>query len=110
MSKMYFTICAQKSFLIIKSTCKRTGIFICRCTRGKCTAMLTVDESICCEEIVQVVHKITAEDSPVPCITEHSGSDPVNLNTHVLQTAYFANKQIHGVLDKPVEQKYRYTA
>ena len=72
--------------------------------------MLTVDESICCKEIEQVVHKITEEDSPVSCITEHSGFDPVCLNTHLLQTAYFAYKQIYVVLDKPFEEKYRYIA
>ena len=68
--------------------------------------MFTVDESICCKEIEQVVHKITEEDSPVSCVTEHQGFNPVRLNIHVLQTAYFAYKQIHGVLDKPTEEKY----
>ena len=72
--------------------------------------MLTVDESISYKEIEQVVHKITEEDFPVSCITEHPGFNPVCLNIHVLQAAYFACKQIHGVLDKPTEEKYRYTA
>ena len=63
----------------------------------------------CCKEIEQMVHQITEEDSSVSCITEHPGFDPVCLNTYVLQTAYFAYKQIRGVLDKPIEGKYRYT-
>ena len=61
--------------------------------------MPTVEESVCCQVIVELQQKCTDEN--VHCITDHPGFEPVCLNEHVLQTAYHQYRCQY----KPLEQK-----
>ena len=68
--------------------------------------MLSVDESVCCQEIREVSDK----KGDYPCIIGHPGFQTVCLDPYVLQTAYFAYKQHYGHHhDQEINARYRYT-
>ena len=55
----------------------------CRCQCGKCEAMPSRRESICCCEVHEIVQKKQDGDTPVCCITDHEGFQGVCLNVWV---------------------------
>ena len=61
--------------------------------------MPTVRESLCCQEIYEVMETINevAVDGAVPlCITVHEGFESVCLNRWVLRTAAYQTRQQYG--------------
>jgi hypothetical protein len=63
----------------------------CACT--KCDVMPTAVECLCCSEIGSAKTKIN-EFPQIKCITEHEAFPVVCLNTHVLQTALVARRDL----------------
>ncbi|XP_052075875.1 uncharacterized protein LOC127713966 [Mytilus californianus] len=59
------------------------------CDCGNCESMPKAEECICCHELSRVTEKMEELPTPVSCITEHPGFEPVCLNQYVLETAYF---------------------
>jgi hypothetical protein len=64
--------------------------------------MPTGDESRCCNEYDEYRKQFAElpedQHTPVNCITQHAGFQPVCLNVWVLQAAYKSYKQRHGNL------------
>ena len=59
--------------------------------------MPTLKECLCCQEIAQVVNKMSMNTVAMQCITEHPGFTTVCLDVWVLQTAYFQYQQQYGM-------------
>lgn len=57
--------------------------------------MKTIEESICCKEVENVVQKMEEVDD-CSCITLHPGFQSVCLDVWVLQTAYYSLRQHYG--------------
>ena len=76
--------------------CMTKSLLISRCTCGHCSTQPTVIESHCCREVDEVKTKVGEWSDRLRCITEHEGFDPVCLNVHVLQTAYYEYRQRWG--------------
>lgn len=68
-----------------------------RCQCGHCSVMASEVECVCCKEISRVAGNIDESEEIINCITEHSGFNPVCLNTYVLETAYYQYKQQYRV-------------
>ncbi|XP_066269514.1 uncharacterized protein [Branchiostoma lanceolatum] len=66
------------------------------CSCGRCEAMPTVVESVCCREQARVSATRDELDG-LRCITEHPGFEPVCLNVYVLTTAHSGYRQQYGV-------------
>ncbi|KAI8517616.1 hypothetical protein Bbelb_036330 [Branchiostoma belcheri] len=65
------------------------------CSCGRCEAMPTVEESVCCQEQMRVVEK--RERVPgILCITEHHGFQTVCLDEEVLETAHNGYQDHYG--------------
>lgn len=58
--------------------------------------MPTVRECVCCMEIDKVQDVIKETNPAVPCITMHPGFQPVCLDRHVLEVAYYQYRQQYG--------------
>ena len=52
--------------------------------------MPSLKECLCCQEIAEVVNKMSMNTVAMQCITEHPGFTTVCLDVWVLQTAYFS--------------------
>ncbi|XP_066292003.1 uncharacterized protein [Branchiostoma lanceolatum] len=66
------------------------------CSCGRCVNMDTVRESVCCREQMRVCER--RERHPdIECITQHPGFPAVCLSEDVLETAYAALREDHGV-------------
>ncbi|XP_077548037.1 P2X purinoceptor 7-like [Haemaphysalis longicornis] len=64
-------------------------------------------ESVCCAEISRVA-ALVPEGSK--CITSHPGFEPICLNIHALQVAYYTLRQDRpAIVDAPDIHTYRYT-
>ena len=80
---------------------------IYRCQCGLCEIMPTNIESQCCLDMPEVVAKLDRmpDDAARPqCITLHPGFQPVCLNVHVLETAYYAYCYNYGPMDGPLNK------
>ena len=88
---MHFTV--QRTIIIFY---RNRNSMSNRCVCGKCVAMPTVRESICCCEIERVELKMNESENSVCCITEHEGFSSVCLNVWVLQTAYCSYRYHYG--------------
>ncbi|XP_062588587.1 uncharacterized protein LOC134274751 [Saccostrea cucullata] len=76
------------------------------CNCGRCPPMTTIAESVCCQEIPQVM-TVLEEDPGKPCITEHNGFQPVCLHPSVLRTAYYVYLQQYEELPE-TNRRMRY--
>ena len=65
---------------------------ICRCECDNCLPMPTADECRCCHEHDLIMPML--EEEGVDCMINHPGFNAVCLNKYVLQTAYFAYRQV----------------
>jgi len=61
--------------------------FRCKCSNCSLEFVVKPDECRCCSEVDRCSEKMEEIDMEGACITTHSGSDTVCLNTWVLQTA-----------------------
>ncbi|XP_063398773.1 P2X purinoceptor 7-like [Mytilus trossulus] len=80
------------------------------CDCGNCESMPKAEECICCQELRRVTEKMEELTTPVSCITNHPGFEPVCLNQYVLETAYFQYRQQYGEIQVTTEERNRYTA
>ncbi|XP_052708921.1 uncharacterized protein LOC128183804 [Crassostrea angulata] len=62
------------------------------CTCGNCPLMSTIEESVCCHEIPQIM-TVLKEDPGKPCIVAHNGFEPVCLHPSNLRTTYYNYRQ-----------------
>lgn len=76
------------------------------CSCGNCPPMSTIEESVCCHEIPQVM-TVLEEDPGKPCIIEHNGFEPVCLHPSSLRTAYYNYRQHYDNLPES-NQRMRY--
>ncbi|KAH7969254.1 uncharacterized protein LOC119381895 [Rhipicephalus sanguineus] len=56
------------------------------CTCGRCRPMDSEQESVCCREVDKVAAHVP---EGAKCITSHLGFEPICLNIHALQVAYY---------------------
>ena len=66
--------------------------------------MDTAIECVCCQEIGEMMDKMSENDTEISCITNHEGFEPVCLNRWVLQTAYFVYRERYGSEDRPIHE------
>ncbi|XP_071511575.1 uncharacterized protein [Diadema antillarum] len=75
--------------------------------------MPSVQESICCKEINEIVEKMDSYNGSLDCITEHPGFLTVCLDEYVLETAYFQYHAQYGGgarQNATLNQRYRHIA
>ncbi|XP_061166281.1 uncharacterized protein LOC133175181 [Saccostrea echinata] len=76
------------------------------CTCGRCPPVTSIAESVCCQEIPQVM-AVLEGDPGKPCIIEHTGFQPVCLHPSVLRTAYYVYRQQYEELPE-TDRRMRY--
>jgi len=71
-----------------------------RCLCGRCEAMPSAVESVCCREVDAYWSLVQNLDPPedITCLTLHPGFEASCLNPFVLQIAYLNFRQEHGPL------------
>ncbi|XP_063051873.1 P2X purinoceptor 7-like [Engraulis encrasicolus] len=68
------------------------------CSCDNCERMPLEEENICCREIPQVMTRLTDTITPVACMSQHPGLEPVCLNIYALQKALNDFRTDHGSL------------
>ena len=82
----------------------------CRCTCGHCMVMSTERESICCNEIEQLVQLLDAivdgveTESRPECIIRHAGFREVCLSRVVLTVSLYSHRHRYGTSDIPTDE------
>uniref|UniRef100_A0A8C1WP32 P2X purinoreceptor 7 intracellular domain-containing protein n=1 Tax=Cyprinus carpio TaxID=7962 RepID=A0A8C1WP32_CYPCA len=82
------------------------------CLCGRCEAMPSAVESVCCREVDAYWSLVQNLDPPedITCLTLHPGFEASCLNPFVLQIAYMNFRQEHGPLQASRPEQFRYTA
>ena len=79
-----------------------THIRLYRCKCGHCSAMNSGKESICCEEIAEIVHLLWRR-CHLECITEHQDFSNVCLCRAVLTVALCSHHHRYGTGNIPTD-------
>ena len=80
-----------------------THLWLYRCMCGHCLAMNSENESICTQEIVEMVQLLDGGDVCPECITEHQDFSNVCLCRAVLTVALYNHCHRYGTGDIPTD-------
>ena len=77
------------------------------CSCGHCNGMSAVKEGLCCQEMIDLRHKLEQEQQTLDCITENSAFYRVVLEHEVLSAALVANiDRLREPLEEPLPTSY----